>query len=61
MPMAKTKMEMDRLETGQVLMVEADDPASEKDITRWALKVGHDILAFEKDENILIFHIRKGG
>ena len=60
MPMAMTKMEMDKLEPGQVLMVEADDPASEKDITSWAAKVGHEVVGLEREDTILIFHIRKG-
>ena len=61
MPMAMTKMEMDKLKTGQVLMVEADDLASEKDITGWADKVGHEVVSLEREDTILIFHIRKGG
>ena len=61
MPMAMTKMEMDKLAPGQVLKVEADDPASEKDINGWAQKVGHNVLSLEREENILIFFIRKGG
>jgi TusA-related sulfurtransferase len=59
MPIAQTKEEMDKLEVGQVLKVEADDPAAEEDIKRWAKRVGHEILRFEKQGTILTFYIRK--
>jgi len=59
MPIAQTKEEIDKLEVGQVLKVEADDPAAEEDIKRWAKRVGHEILRFEKQGTILTFYIRK--
>jgi len=59
MPIAQTKQEIDRLEVGQVLKVEADDPAAEEDIKRWAKRVGHEIVRFEKQGTILTFYIRK--
>ena len=59
MPIAMTKEEIDKLDIGQVLFVEADDPAAEEDIKRWAKRVGHDILRFEKSGNILTFYIKK--
>ncbi len=59
MPIAQTKEEIDKLELGQVLRVEADDPAAEEDIKRWAKRVGHEILRFEKSGNILTFYIKK--
>ena len=59
MPIAQTKEEIDKLEIGQVLRVEADDPAAEEDISRWAKRVGHEILKFEKEGNILTFYIKK--
>jgi len=59
MPIAQTKQEIDKLEVGQLLKVEADDPAAEEDIKRWAKRVGNEILRFEKQGTILIFYIRK--
>jgi TusA-related sulfurtransferase len=59
MPIAQTKEEIDKLDVGQVLRVEADDPAAEEDIPRWAKRVGHEIIKFEKEGNILTFYIRK--
>ena len=59
MPIAMTKEEIDKIEIGQVLKVEADDPAAEEDIKRWAKRTGHDILRFEKEGAILTFYIRR--
>jgi len=59
MPIAMTKEEIDKIEVGQVLKVEADDPAAEEDIKRWAKRTGHEILKFEKREAILTFFIKR--
>jgi tRNA 2-thiouridine synthesizing protein A len=59
MPIAMTKEGIENIEVGQVLKVEADDPAAEEDIRRWAKRTGHDLFRFEKEEGILTFYIRR--
>ena len=59
MPIALTKEEIEKINVGQVLRVEADDPAAEEDIKRWAKRAGHEILKFEKTGAIMIFFIKK--
>ena len=59
MPIAMTKEEIDKIQAGQILKVEADDPAAEEDIKRWAKHTGHKILKFEKEGTILTFYIKK--
>ena len=59
MPIAMTKEEIEKIDVGQVLRVEADDPAAEEDIKRWAKRVGHEILIFEKTGTIMIFFIKR--
>ena len=59
MPIAMTKEEIEKIEVGQVLKVEADDPAAEEDIKRWAKRTGHEILKLEKEGNIIIFFIKR--
>jgi tRNA 2-thiouridine synthesizing protein A len=59
MPIAMTKEEIEKIEVGQVLRVEADDPAAEEDIKRWAKRTGHEILKFEKAGTMLTFLIRR--
>jgi tRNA 2-thiouridine synthesizing protein A len=59
MPIARTKEEIENIEVGQVLKVEADDPAAEEDISRWAKRAGHQVLKFEKSGNIITFWIKR--
>jgi TusA-related sulfurtransferase len=59
MPIARTKEEIENIELGQVLKVEADDPAAEEDISRWAKRAGHEVLRLEKSANIITFWIRR--
>ena len=59
MPIAMTKEEIDKIKIGQVLKVEADDPAAEEDIKAWAKRTGHEILSYEKEDHILTFYIKK--
>ena len=59
LPIAQTKEKIDSIEIGQILKVEADDPAADEDIKRWAKRTGHEILKFEKEGNILTFYIKK--
>jgi tRNA 2-thiouridine synthesizing protein A len=59
MPIARTKEEIDKLEAGQVLKVEADDPAAEEDLKSWARRTGNEILKIGKEGAIVTFFIRK--
>jgi TusA-related sulfurtransferase len=59
MPIAKTKEEIENIEVGQVLKVEADDPAAEEDISRWAKRAGHEVIRVEKSENIISFWLKR--
>jgi tRNA 2-thiouridine synthesizing protein A len=59
MPIAMTKEEIEKIEIGQILKVEADDPAAEEDIKRWAKRTGHEILRFHKEGTLLTFYIKR--
>ena len=59
MPIARTKEGIENIEVGQVLKVEADDPAAEEDIARWAKRAGHQVLKLEKSGNIINFFIKR--
>jgi TusA-related sulfurtransferase len=59
MPIARTKEEIENIDVGQTLRVEADDPAAEEDISRWAKRAGHEILGLEKSGNIITFWIKR--
>ena len=53
------KDKIDELMPGQVLQVDADDPAAEEDVTRWVKRTGQDMLKHEKAGNMVTFYIRK--
>ena len=59
MPIAKTKETIDEINIGEILKLEADDPAAEEDIKAWAKRTGHEIVKFEKDGVFLTFYVKK--
>jgi len=59
-PVFMIKEKMDKISPGQVLKVDADDPAAEEDVTRWVKRGGHDLLKVEKEGPNVTFYIRKG-
>jgi tRNA 2-thiouridine synthesizing protein A len=59
MPIARTKEEIENIDVGRTLRVEADDPAAEEDISSWAKRAGHEILRLEKSGNIITFWIKR--
>lgn len=58
-PVFRTKIEIEKMQVGQVLTVSADDPAAEDDISRWVTRNGHVLLAMKKDGNTITFQIKK--
>jgi len=58
-PVFRTKIAMEKMQVGQVLIIQADDPAAEEDISRWVNRNGHELLELKKTENVLEFQIKK--
>ena len=58
-PVFRTKMEIERLKTGDTLKVVADDPESEEDISRWVDRNGHQMISINKADKDLEFMIKK--
>ncbi|MEK0326282.1 MAG: sulfurtransferase TusA family protein [Nitrosopumilus sp.] len=58
-PVYKTRVEMDSMNIGQIIHVMADDPAAEEDISRWAVRVGQDLLRIDKKGEELHFFLKK--
>ena len=58
-PVFRTKIEIEKMQVGEVLVVSADDPAAEDDISRWVTRNGHELLDMTKDGNTLTFQIKK--
>jgi tRNA 2-thiouridine synthesizing protein A len=59
LPIAMTKEAIDNIGIGQILKVEADDPAAEEDLKAWAKRTGNEIVKFEKEGNLLTFYIKR--
>jgi tRNA 2-thiouridine synthesizing protein A len=47
MPIVRVSQAMNKLAEGEVLAVQADDPAFRADIEAWAQMTGHQILSIE--------------
>lgn len=58
-PVFRTRLALDEMELGQLLEVTADDPAAEEDIKRLVRRLGHEIVGFESDDDMVKFVIKK--
>lgn len=58
-PVFRTKIEIERMQVGQIITVSADDPAAEDDISRWVTRSGHELLEMSKDGETITFKIKK--
>ena len=58
-PVFRTKIEIERMQVGEIITVYADDPAAEDDISRWVSRNGHDLLNMSKDGDTIMFKIKK--
>ena len=58
-PVFRTRLELDKMKTGETLEIWADDPAAEKDIQSLARRLGHEILTIEKQGNKFHLLIKK--
>ena len=47
-PVFRTKIEIEKMQVGEILTVRADDPAAEDDISRWVNRNGHSAIKYEK-------------
>ena len=58
-PALQTTVELSKLQVGQVLIVLADDPAAEDDISDMCRTRGHELVELKKNNNDLEFIIKK--
>jgi len=60
MPLLRTKKEIGKLNSGQILEVLGTDPGSRNDLPGWCAKSGHEFLGEREDEGFIHFFIKKG-
>ncbi len=58
-PLFQTREGIDAIEVGEILEVYADDPAAEEDLTRFAKRAGHGIVAVDRTDDQLRMLIRR--
>ena len=58
-PAMQTVVELSKMQIGQTLLVLADDPAAEDDITDLCRTRGHELVEFKKNGSDLEFIIKK--
>ena len=59
MPVFKTRIELDKMEVGQILEVIADDPAAEEDIKSLVNRIGQELLKVWREDDQIHFLIKK--
>lgn len=61
MPLLKARLALNELPVGALLLVEATDGGSLRDIPRFAELAGHELLeAVQQDNGVMRFLLRKG-
>jgi len=58
-PAMQTVVELSKMQVGQILLVLADDPAAEDDISNLCRTRGHELVELKKNGNDLEFTIKK--
>jgi len=58
-PVFRTKIAIEKMQTGDILTVKADDPAAEEDISRWVSRTGHELVEMKKNDSVIEFTIKK--
>ncbi len=60
MPLLRTKKEIGKIETGQILQIDGTDPGSRNDIPGWCSRAGHEYLGEKEESGYMSFFIQKG-
>lgn len=60
LPVVKARLEMEKLQAGDVLEVLATDPGSVSDFDNWTKMMGHELLDSSEADGVYTYLIRKG-
>ncbi|PIE60352.1 MAG: preprotein translocase subunit TatC [Desulfobulbus propionicus] len=60
MPLLRTKKEIGKLNTGDILHIMGTDPGSRNDIPGWCDRSGHEYLGEKEESGYISFFIKKG-
>ena len=59
MPLLRTKKEIDKINSGEILEVLGTDPGSRNDLPGWCDRSGHEFLGDKEDSGFIRFFIKK--
>ncbi len=60
MPLLRTKKEIGKIESGQILQIDGTDPGSRNDIPGWCTRSGHEYLGEKEESSYMSFFVQKG-
>jgi len=60
MPLLRTKKEIGKLKSGDVLQIDGTDPGSRNDIPGWCDRAGHEYLGEKEESGYYSFFVKKG-
>ncbi len=60
MPLLRTKKEINKIKTGEILQVDGTDPGSRNDIPGWCSRSGHEYLGEKEESGYMSFFVQKG-
>lgn len=60
LPVVKARLEMEKLQAGDVLEIIATDPGSVSDFEHWTKMSGHELLSSAEQEGVYTYLVRKG-
>jgi tRNA 2-thiouridine synthesizing protein A len=59
MPLLRTKKEIDKINSGEILEIQGTDPGSRNDIPGWCDRSGHDYLGEKEMSGFISFYVKK--
>ena len=60
LPVVKARLEIEKLDSGEVLEVLATDPGSVADFDNWTKMSGHELVSSSEDDGVYAYLIKKG-
>lgn len=61
LPVLKARKRLSAMSQGEILRIEADDPAAVVDVPHFCSEAGHDLLEATMDATAQVFLVRKKG
>lgn len=59
MPLLRTKKEIEKINSGDVLEILGTDPGSRNDLPGWCERSGHEFLGEKEDAGFIRFYVKK--